>query len=205
MNSNANYLNKSSDLLKRKILKFYRDDPTNIEKMADIVNKNTIYSLRILEWFCNNYSKKKNIIYTILGKTDFNVYLSYKAHLDSYQKKKFDPFKRDHQGYAKFNIYYDNKGQVWDDPSLVKTKKVSVIETTVGQLNFLKWCIENNILEYVKKNINAIKLDMNNSINYTNSKTTAGEKKERKKRQSLSVSATRTCIKRFTSVNMTFK
>jgi hypothetical protein len=34
------------------------------------------------------------------------------------------------------------------------------IETTIGQLNFFKWVIENNILRYVEDNIDVIENDM---------------------------------------------
>ena len=33
--------------------------------------------------------------------------------------------------------------------------------TTVGQLNFFKWAIENNIINYIKKNIKDVENDMN--------------------------------------------
>lgn len=193
MDSNQN---NRSLLLKESLLVFYKNKES-LDKFVNVINKNTEYSLRILEWFCSNYSKKHNVVYQLSKTKDFNVYLSYKAQLDSFQKTQFDPFRRNHKGYGKFNLYYD---------------KQNFVETTVGQLNFFKWCIVNKILDYVKKHIGDIKDDMNNSVNYTSSKKsvkvvpdTEITVKNRKKRQPLSVSATRTCVKKYSTVLLNFK
>jgi hypothetical protein len=123
--------------------KFYKNSK-NITIVSNIVNRNTIYSRRVLEWFCSNYAKKHNIAYTLNGNI-FNVFQSYKCQLNSYQKKQFDPFKRSHKGYNEFKFYITPE---------------KYILTTVGQLNFFKWCIENKILEYIEANISDIKNDM---------------------------------------------
>jgi hypothetical protein len=178
--------NNRTILLKKSLLEFY-SKKDNMETIVSIMNKKISFSLRLLEWFCSNYSKKYNIVYNISKYKEFNVYLSYKSQLDSYQKKQFDPFKRTHAGYGKFEVEYD-KGKSFT--------------TTVGQLNFFKWCIENKILDYVKDNINVIKEDMASLTDIK--KETSKEKKERKKRQALSSSATRTCVKRYTNIIIKF-
>ncbi|HEY9703579.1 MAG TPA: hypothetical protein V6C58_14115 [Allocoleopsis sp.] len=178
--------NNKALLLKRSLLNFYKNKEYS-QQFIDVLHKNTEYSLRIIEWFCSNYSKKNNVIYTI-NKKDFNVYLSYKAHLDSYQKKQFDPFRREHKGFEKFGI------------KLIGTeiKDPIYIETTVGQLNFFKWCIENKIFDYIQKHITHIKEDMNKSIK----KST---KKNDSKRQPLSPMAIKTCVRRFKKVTLDFE
>ena len=42
-------------------------------------------------------------------------------------------------------------------------------ETTIGQLNFFKWALENNIIDYIEKNYDEIQNDMdeNNSLSKT--------------------------------------
>lgn len=77
----------------------------------------------------------------------------------------------------------------------------------MGQLNFFRWCITNKVLEYVQKHIKDIKDDMIKSVNYT--KTTkkptpslSPQQVSRKKRQPLS--ATRTCVKRYTKAILEF-
>ena len=192
--------NNRAQLLKKNLMDFYKSKE-NIYKFVNVIEKNTEYSLRIIEWFCNNYSKKNDIVYKIDKDKEFNVYLSYKAQLDSYQKKQYDPFKRKHKGFEKFPLIYDK------DKSII---------TTVGQLNFFRWCITNKVLEYVQKHIRDIKEDMNKSIKYSikYKKNTSTKKIDivnnksnivpRKKRQPLSIAATRTCIKRYTTAVLTF-
>ena len=59
-----------------------------------------------------------------------HVHESYKAQLKAYSKRQFDPFcRRD-----RIHFYY------------TPTEKV---ETTVGQLNFFRWAIENHVVDYV--------------------------------------------------------
>ena len=175
-----------------------------MDTIVNIVNKKTQYSLRLLEWFCSNYAKKNNVIYPLTKTKDFNVYFSYKLQLDSYQKKQFDPFKRNHAGYGKFEVEYgDGK----------------TFETTVCQLCFFRWVIENKILDYIKDNFEKIKDDMNACINYksdpravkvsspndiVSSSEVVQNKKSRKKRQPLSTSATMTCLKRYKTVVIKF-
>ena len=94
--------------------------------------------------------------------------MSYKSQLKSYSKKKFDPFCR------KERINFDCKNYK--------------IETTLGQLNFFKWALDNMILEYIKENYNHIENDMNICFN-KNKKDKTDDK--RKPRQELSKSASR--------------
>ena len=81
-----------------------------------IINGQSKISLRVMDWFVTNYSKKNNISYLInkdgniinsisdnqTGK-EFVVYLDYKLQLKGYQKKQFDPFCR----RSRINFYYD--------------------------------------------------------------------------------------------------
>jgi hypothetical protein len=72
------------------------------------------------------------------------------------------------------------------------------METTIGQLNFFKWTIENKIIEFIEENYEAIENDMN-SRNSTSKRKENGPDggKTRKKREELSVSACK-CIKKET-------
>ena len=81
------------------------------------------------------------------------------------------------------------------------------METTIGQLNFFKWAIENNIIDYIKKNYEDIERDMNDRNSISKKKKELNElesasivlsgdnSKTRKKREELSVSACK-CIKK---------
>ena len=71
------------------------------------------------------------------------------------------------------------------------------IQTTIGQLNFFRWVLENNILDFIENNIKQINNDMNNRNSTAKKKTTKikGKSNTRKRREELSVAATK-CIKK---------
>lgn len=188
------YLNNDAKLLKLDLFSKFYDNKQNLKKVMNIINHRTDHSLRVLEWFCSNYAKKNNILIKVSPSKEINVFLEYKACLDSYSKIKFDPFKRKHLGYSKFDINVDFS----DVPE-------KSFETTVGQLNFFRWCIRNKILDYVQSHMQKIKDDMNTVIKANYSKTpkkvsNGSDKgisapKERKKRVTLSPALTKTCMK----------
>tara|TARA_Y100000817_G_C16803540_1_gene520822 strand:+ start:554 stop:1129 length:576 start_codon:yes stop_codon:yes gene_type:complete len=189
-----------ANILLNSLYNYYNDKKT-INKLLEVLSDNNKISLRIIDWFVTNYSKKNNIYYTIFEtpkkqKTftnennrvlkQFNTYHSYKSQLKSFSKKKFDPFcRRDRINFE----YEDGK----------------VIDTTIGQLNFFKWAIDNLIIDYIKMNYKDIEDDMNNSYN-TNKiqKKEKKDKKERKKRQELSKSASRGLNSNSMKVLLTF-
>ena len=45
-------------------------------------------------------------------------------------------------------------------------KNNTFIQTTIGQLNFFKWALENNVINYIEDNYALIEQDMNDSYKY---------------------------------------
>jgi hypothetical protein len=72
----------------------------------------------------------------------FMIHDNYKCQLKEYNKKNFDPFCR----WTRIRLYYD---------------KTKYFYTTVAQLNFFKWAIENYILDYILDNLPTIEKSMN--------------------------------------------
>ena len=180
---------KKNDLLMIKISDFFNKDSSNINYLINILNNNFQISLRIIDWFVTNYSKKNNIKWNI-NNDRFVVYINYKSQLKAYSKKFFDPFCRRERIY----FYYNEK---------------DYIITTIGQLNFFKWTIENNIIEYIRNNYKIIEKDMQNSLkmNYfkKNEKLNTNEKKINKKiRRELSESCTKTIKKNYNKTILSF-
>ena len=164
-----------NQLLLNNLMEFYKDE-TNLNRMLKIITGNSKISLRIVDWFATNYAKK---YFTILTEEDkrFKVYFDYKLKLKAYSKKKFDPFCR------------------WDRIS-IPYKNDTSIETTIGQLNFFKWAIENNVINYIETNYDTIEKDMNNRNSTSKKKEIDNDNsKTRKKREELSVSATKSIKK----------
>jgi hypothetical protein len=119
----------------------------NIERLIEIIEGSYCVSLRLIDWFVTNYSKKFNTVITRVIDNDivqFNVYLSYRSQLKAYSKQQFDPFRRRDRIY----FYYD---------------KDKYVETTVGQLNFFRWVLQNDILAYIQENSEVIEEDMVNT------------------------------------------
>lgn len=189
--SNAKVLsiNSKKDLLMESLTKFF-NNVENLNYIVNIINGKSKISLRILDWFVTNYSKKNNIRYVIdKTKKNFIVYLDYKAQLKAYSKKQFDPFCRRER--ISLLDHTDNE-----------------IITTVGQLNFFRWAIENKILDYIERNYDYIEKDMNLSLKemYKKKDTneTNNEKKQRRRRRELSISATKSINKHDVTVIVKF-
>ena len=135
----------------------YFSDRRLLNKLITILKGEGI-SLRLVDWFVTNYCKKYNVMYNVMdfrppvhGMTEMQrksfdnfiiVHTNYKGQLKAYSKRNFDPFCRRNR----IRFYYeDNKYFI----------------TTVGQLNFFKWALESNIVDYVQKHIKEIEDDMN--------------------------------------------
>ena len=186
-----------NNLLLNKLLEFYRNND-NSKTMVNIISGESNISLRLVDWFVTNYAKENYTIYDIQKNNNFErfkVYNNYKLMLKSYSKKRFDPFCR----WDRISIPYNN----------------IYIQTTIGQLNFFKWIIENNILNYIEENYKIIEKDMNirnksksknnsysstssemssdsnttSSEDYNNHNTNTNLNKTRKKREELSMNS----------------
>lgn len=110
-----------------------------IQSIIDADPNSNNVSLRLVDWLITNYSKSKNIVYYVKG-APFNVHQSYKNMLKAYSKRLFDPFRRHGR------IILEHEG--------------NRLETTVAQLSFFRWAIENDILNYASENRDAIKKNM---------------------------------------------
>ena len=183
-----------NDLLLAKLMQFYNKN-NNLDKMLSIINGESKISLRIVDWFSTNYSKKNYTVYNVCRNGNLErvkVYNDYKLKLKAYSKRRFDPFCR----WERITIPYKNNIH---------------IQTTLGQLNFFKWALENDVIKYIEDNYNEIDADMNQrnssiksknfSIN-SNSSTDSNESsstsgssssnsKTRKKREELSINASK--------------
>jgi hypothetical protein len=150
-------LKSVDELLKVKMIDFYKN-PENLNILLPIISQETRLSLRSLDWFVTNYCKKNNINFRIKEDTvAYFPYKAYKGQLKAYSKKYCDPFcRRDRVifNYSDFTITNAQSSSVGEN----------CIVTTIGQLNFFKFAIEDNIIKYAIDNINDIENDMNSTL-----------------------------------------
>ena len=188
-----------NELLLSNLLEFYKKED-HMERLMKIINGESNVSLRIIDWFVTNFAKKNFTVYSIPAKNRcstvingeenmerFKVFHHYKLELKAYSKVRFDPFSR----RERITIPYTND---------------TCLQTTIGQLNFFKWAIENQVLEYIENNYDEIELDMNsrNSISKKNEEESETDNKTRKKREELSVSACKTIKKESVKIVVKF-
>ena len=120
--------------------KFYAGHP-EIEKVITYLNGEAPLSLRIIDWFVTKYSRKNFIRYPLDGH-EFIVYLSYKGQLKAYSKQYFDPNCR------RERIMFQIPGY-------------EAFMTTIGKLNFFRWALDSNILEYIESHEEEIRKGYN--------------------------------------------
>jgi len=174
-----------NDILLLESLKKFFTNQYYKDKIIDLLRNEKNISLRSIDWFITNYSKKKNIYFYIYKTSEglpsfkeknnilhdnLNVHHSYKSQLKAYSKKKFDPFCR-------------------RDRILFKLDDDNEIETTIGQLNFLKWAFSNLIIDYIIDHKKEIENDMNMCLKQIKKKS--NKNTGRKQREEISKSATR--------------
>ena len=178
-----NYTKQNDILLERLLGYYHNNDNFNLKKMLSIINGESRISLRIVDWFATNYAKKHFTIFELNHDNRFKVYLNYKLNLKAYSKKRFDPFCR----WQRITIPYDENNS---------------IQTTLGQLNFFKWAIENGVINFIENNYADIESDMN--LRNSSAKSKNNNSKTRKKREELSESATKSIKKEDIHVKITF-
>ncbi len=179
-----------NDLLLQNLLRWYKESE-RLDRILNIINGEGKVSLRIIDWFVTNYAKKNYTVIDIRSGENnerlrrFKVYIDYKLKLKAYSKKRFDPFCR----WDRINIPY---------------KDDSYIQTTIGQLNFFKWAIENEIIDFIEKNYDTIERDMNSRNSTAKRKESCDKNKTRKKREELSVSAIKSIKKETVEIIVKF-
>jgi len=130
----------------------------DINEIMELLDGTSIISLRLIDWFVTNYAKRHTTGYLLNGQ-EFMVYMSYKSQLKAYSKKLFDPFCR------RERIMFSLPG-------------VEPFVTTVGKLNFFRWAIEKNIIEYLKQHREVVEKEMNLHMKQlSRSRSTRGSEK----------------------------
>jgi hypothetical protein len=115
----------------RSLTKFYKTG-TNLDSLVHVLSSGV--SLRDIESFITRYSKDNRVAYALPssdGETRaFYVYDSYRLHVKNSRKECFDVFCRG----RRVRMVLENGG---------------FIDTTIGQLNLIKWMIHNKVYDRI--------------------------------------------------------
>lgn len=139
-----------SALLLKSLHAYFTEE--KIKKIIPLITGSSRISLRVIDWFVTNYSKKNQIIYKIKENDEecyINIHTHYRSQLNAYGKKYIDPFCR---GAERI---------------MFKVSETQCLTTNISQLNFFKWALQYNVLDYIDKNYNIIVKDMTETINST--------------------------------------
>jgi hypothetical protein len=154
-------ISSKESLLKVKLLDFYKDQ-VNLKILLPIILQQTRLSLRSLDWFVTNYSKKYNTNYILLRNGENISYFpfkSYKSQLKAYSKKFCDPFCRRERVIFDYHLM-----DIIEFKPDIKMSHKDYIVTTIGQLNFFRFAIQDSIINYAIEHIEEIENDMNSTL-----------------------------------------
>jgi len=163
------------ELVISSLQRFYTNQP-EIGKVLNYLNGEAPLSLRIIDWFVTKYSRKSFVRYPLNGQ-EFLVYLSYKGQLKAYSKQYFDPNCR------RERIMFTIPGH-------------DQFMTTIGKLNFFRWALESNILDYMEAHEEEIRTGYNSYLKETTqtqkrNKTESSEMEANPTKEAVDVRTTR--------------
>jgi len=131
----------------REICAFFDDDLVS-RLLLPVARQEYAISLRLLDYTMTNWAKKTRIMVemnTSRGKIPWNLFSLYKDWLRFYRRRGFDPFRR------RERIFFSH---TFADGTTEQ------LDTTVAQLNFLRWAEMYGILDYVSAHKEEIEEDM---------------------------------------------
>lgn len=122
----------SDNILLNSLKRFYsvRD---HSEKAMTILGPDSRISHRCIDWFVTTYSKSNRVVFSTTEGKIVDIHSSFKNQLKGFKKQNFDIFRRGNKKFV-FELHR------------------TLIETTLSQLNFVRWLIQYQIIDYYEKN-----------------------------------------------------
>lgn len=177
-------------LLLEKLRVFY-DEPAHCKVLLDVLFSKKYPSLRTIDWLVTNYSKSRNVVYTV-GGNPFHLALEYRNQLKAYSKRYFDPFnRRDKILFPILDLrkkkHLQGKEGMAGGAAVVPeeaarhgygrdARTVDVL-TTVCQLNFLRFAMTAGVLDFARDNKEEIEDHMARRHKRTSESTRRGRQR----------------------------
>lgn len=216
-----------NDWLLQTVLDYYKQHPQALNTVHDIANHLFIIpnlnhvpdkerpdkdkerpdkklSVRVVNWFVSNYAKQHTTAYSIFrNEKDVSATAIFSCDVTAtppapdYHAERFivwTQYCSAKRGYVSKDMFdpYCRRARI-----AVQRPDGSLFNTTLGQLNFFKWAIQNHIIDYISAYYDDIVRDMGARLTAKNARILAEEDADRppgtrKKREELSVAACRT-------------
>lgn len=191
-NRPPSHVSHKRDVLLDSLLRFYQC-PKHMAMFTLFTGPQSPVSLRLLDWFVTNYSKSRNIVYEVARDgvpVAFNVFTEYKAVLRAYSKRFCDPFCR-------------------RDRIAITNSEGERQFTTVAQMCFFRWAMQNKVLTYAEQHKSHIEADMmaiskRSRSTPSPSSATPDACLTPSKRHELSTAAVKACTKSYCRVTVRF-
>jgi hypothetical protein len=117
--------------------KFYRK-MENLDVLASLITQSGNVSLRLLDWLVTTLAKSHHLYCD--PHDESSIYEQYKLVLSRYKRRNFDPFRRCKRRVGGVSVVY----------CVVFDYSGAELKSTVGQLNFVKWCIESGVYMFAR-------------------------------------------------------
>jgi len=144
-------ITKREHQLLREIVKsgFYTEDRLRNTLVPLNDESSNTPRLRAFDWAVTNFAKGSPQL-QVVGSSIMDPNLDYQNELKKHHRLLFDPFRRG------THLFFE----LSKSPDDLQTE---VHRTTVGQLCFVKWCVEHKVDKYVEANLDQIRVHMSNS------------------------------------------
>lgn len=131
-------MTQQKDALLSQSLAQYFEDPLHGRLLVQILDSTRPehVSLRLIDWVCTTYSKQHRMLFARSNGSIVDIHNSYKSHLRSHGKTRFDIFRRGQKMTTK----------VGD----------TEVETTLAQLNFIRWLISHDVIWFLEEHRSAL-------------------------------------------------
>lgn len=140
----ATSFSQKDEVLLSSVLLWFNAKECRVQTFSDIVHRKNGLSLRIIDWLITNFTKSFSVAIESDG-LPRNLRRDYHKNLSAHNKKNFDPFAR----RRRIRIVLFGKEE-----------RVS----TIGQLNFFRWFLSKNLVEFVLENKSVIEKHMKDSL-----------------------------------------
>ncbi len=146
------------EVLLTSLIRFYKKEPKYLNMISDVSRQKTSISLREMDYTVTNYSYNNKVKYKLDSGEEFNMYIDYKNQLRGFSKRCLDPFRRRQRIF----LDYETLTPIFLNDAEVNTyeQREDGLVTTIGQLNFFKWALNNDVIKYCFENKEAIDREM---------------------------------------------